>query len=593
MWQGRCGGILVSIEARPSGGGRARRRAKPLRATLPLAAITAACLALFAAFAEPGRAQSASEPSALFSAEDPSDWPIYNRSYRGWRYSPLSEINRENVHELEVAWIHQPGAIIHGLQVTPLALDGVVYTIGPYNRVFALDGATGKKIWHYYPDLDPVVEELFFAPYSRGVALGHGKVYVATLDGRGVALDMKTGEEVWQTKLLDPWECAGCTFTSPPTVAGETLVFGPTGGDSPQRGKIYGLDAETGEPAWVFETLKDDPASWTKEAIETGGGGAWMPGSYDPETHTVFYGTGNPAPDFDWGAARPGDNLYTSSVVALDPDSGALKWYHQEIPHDLWDYDSATGEFIFLRQEGKTYLVHPNKGGFVFVYERDGGKIENVWPLAESYNFVERIDPASGALVGRNEPKFAEKNVVCPWLVGAKSWNQGAYHPGTGLWYVPAMEACHILEIQKIPAEEVPLSGVWFGGTATATDPPGGKAYGRLDARDPLSGERKWSVTYEIPLLSGVLATGGDLIFVGDLHGMVHAYDAETGKHLWAFNTGSGIRGGLISYAAEGRQYILVPSGSGSHALGFFAQLWPELVDAPSGAALIAFRLKD
>jgi alcohol dehydrogenase (cytochrome c) len=255
--------------------------------------------------------------------DNPKNWPMYHRDFSGSRHSPLREITTANVKDLHVAWLHQPGVVTQGLQVTPLAVDGVIYYIGSGDRVFALDGATGHEIWHYYPQLDDVANEVFFTPYSRGIALGHGRVYIGTLDGRGVALDAKTGKEVWQLQLTKPRECGGCNFTSPPVVAGDMLVFGPTGGDLPNQGKIYGVDTRSGKLAWSFETLRDAPESWGGDSRRFGGGGAWMTGSFDPATHTVFFGTGNPAPDYDWGAARPGDNLYTAVDLSNPAAIGA------------------------------------------------------------------------------------------------------------------------------------------------------------------------------------------------------------------------------------------------------------------------------
>jgi alcohol dehydrogenase (cytochrome c) len=197
--------------------------------------------------------------------DNPANWPMYNRSFDGARHSPLTEITKDNIRNLHVAWIHQPGAITLGLMETPLVIDGIVYSIASYNRVFALNAATGEEIWHHYPRLDDVVNEIFYSPYSRGLAVAHGRVYLATIDGRAIALDQKTGKELWKTQLVEPRKCAGCNFTSPPVVAGDMLTFGPTGGDLADQGLIHGLDAATGKLAWTFETLKDDPRSWGGE----------------------------------------------------------------------------------------------------------------------------------------------------------------------------------------------------------------------------------------------------------------------------------------------------------------------------------------
>src|SRR6266446_472290 len=280
----------------------------------------------------------------------------------------------------------------------------------------------------------------------------------------------------------------------------------------------------------------------------------------------------NPAPDYDWGQARPGDNLYTSSVLALDPDSGQLKWYHQEIPHDDWDYDAGLGESLVLDRDGKRLLVHQNKSGFVFVYDRTNGKIQNVWPMNHVFNWVKGIDPKTGELIERNPPRLGKPHFICPWIAGGRSWNSGSYNPRTGLWYNTAMEVCEEVTVEK--------------------QTPGVEAYGHLDARDPVTGERKWSVNFKYPPIGSVLSTGGGLVFHGDVEGVVRAYNADTGEELWHFRTGSGHRGGPISYAVKGKQYIAVPSGLGSLVLGLYPALWPEVEHFPAGSAMFVFTLK-
>ena len=531
-------------------------------------------------------------PSFAQSFDDPNNWGTYHGNKDATRYSPLSQINKGNVRNLKVAWIHQPGAIEQGLQVTPLVIDGVAYYTGAFNRIFALDAKTGREIWHYFPDLDPVVESLFFQPYSRGVTVGNGNVYIGTLDGRAIALDQKTGKEVWQQQLVDTKKCS-CNFTSPPVIAKDKVIYGQTAGEYPIQGEIFGLNANSGEVSWRFNTIKDDPKSWGGDSGNYGGGGGWMPGTYDASTNTVFWGTGNPAPDYDWGGARPGDNLYTSSAIALNPDTGEMKWFHQEIPHDEWDFDSALGEFWLLDRDGKKLVVHQNKSGYVFVYERTTGKIENIWTMNEHSTFVDTINPKTGELIGRNGPRLENSpHISCPWIGGGRSWNSGAYSPKTKLWYNTAMEACLKVTVKKEAPVLEPTAQLFFGGDIEAVHPPGAKAHGRLDARDPITGERKWSVVYKYPPIASVLATGGGLVFTGDLEGNVFAYDANSGETLWSFNTGSGIRGGTVTYSADGKQYILVPSGLGSLVVGLYPALWPEVADFPAGAALIAFTLE-
>jgi alcohol dehydrogenase (cytochrome c) len=552
----------------------------PTRRTL-IAALAAAILPFAAA----------SDVLAGGPAAKSGDWPEYHRDYRGWRYSPLDQINASNVRKLKIAWIHQPGDIAQGLQATPLAIDGVLYYIAANNRVFAVDGRTGKELWSYFTELDPITAKLLFASYNRGVAVAHGKVYFGTLDGRLIALDQKTGAKAWDTKLVDTAKTSGSNFTSPPTVAGDVVIIGPTGGDLAQRGHIYGVNAATGERIWEFETLRDDPASWSKEAIEHGGGGAWMSGQYDPENDLYYIGTSNAAPDFN-GAVREGDNLYTATLLAIEPKTGKLRWHHQEVPHDVWDYDSAY-ETVMIDKGGKQLMTHLNKGGFVTVLDRKTGKVENVWPFAKNVTWVKSVDPKTGALIGRNEPSEAENKTLCPSVLGARSWNHGAYSPKTGLWYTNAHEFCNAVKVGKQDPKAVPFSAPYFDFAELAfVAPPGGKASSRFEAIDPLTGKTAWSIDYALPGLGSVLATGGNLVFNGDSEGLVHAYDAKSGKELWKFNVGSGIRAGLISYKAGGKQYILVPSGFGSLFPAFAGGLFPAFKQQRGGAALIAFTLE-
>ena len=240
--------------------------------------------------------------------DDPNNWPEYHRSYNAWRFSPLEQINKGNVKNLRVAWIHQPGTITHGLQATPIVIDGVMYTIAADNNVFALDAATGKVMWRYTAKLDPIVKEVFYQSASRGVTVGRGKVFVGTLDGRFVALDQKTGKELWSTQLTDMKKEWGALFSSPPQLAGDTLFGGTTGGDQPIIGKIFAVNADTGARTWTFEVPKDDPKSWPGDSRNVGGGSAWLPGTYDPTTDTIYIGTSNAAPDFNHDS-RKGDNL--------------------------------------------------------------------------------------------------------------------------------------------------------------------------------------------------------------------------------------------------------------------------------------------
>ena len=537
--------------------------------------LLAACAA--AALCAVGTGQGwAVDPARIVAAEqNPNDWLTYHGSYKSYHYSPLEQINPNNVKDLGVAWTHFPGRATRGVQSMPLVADGILYYSGSYSRVFALDGATGKVLWSYFPELDEeLVSMQTHSPYNRGIALGHGKVFVGTVDGRLLALDMKTGKQAWDTKLVNS-EKLTVGFTGAPLLVKDTVIIGSQGGEWTSRGPIFGVDANSGKKKWEFFTVAGtDEAmkTWGGESWRTGGGGGWMAGGYDPETNTVWWGTGNPSPLYDWAGAdwktsgpRPGTNLYTTSVIALDPDTGKLKFHHQELPHDAWDFDSAVGEFVMLERDGKKLVVHPNKGGFIFVYNRADGKVENVWRAAKNINFVKDIDPKTGELIGRRDLSAGIVNPpLCPAIPGAISWNAGAYSPRTGLYYKIVQEWCQEMEVVKTTPIVEPMAQLNIGANFKLIDPPGEKAHGHLDARDPVTGEKKWEIRYDEPPLASLLATSGNLLFVPDARGVLHAYDAATGKELWSHNNGIGHVGGIISYNAGGKQYVAVMTGWGS-----------------------------
>jgi PQQ-dependent dehydrogenase (methanol/ethanol family) len=466
----------------------------------------------------------------------------------------------------------------------PLAADGVVYYTGSYSRTFALDGATGNVLWSYFPELDEaLVARQTHSPYNRGVALGEGKVFVGTVDGRLIALDAKTGKVAWDTKLQDS-EKLTVGFTGAPLYAKGMVFIGSQGGEWPGRGPLYGVDAASGKMKWVFNTVGGTPEAqktWGNDTWRVGGGGGWMPGTFDSATNTIYWGVANPAPLYDWAGsdwmtqgARPGDNLFTSSVIALDADTGTLKSYHQELPHDNWDFDSSPGEFIMLDRDGKQTVVHPNKSGFIFVYDKDL-KVQNVWPIVSNINFVKTIDPKTGELIGRRDFSAGKMpgDPLCPAIAGGVSWNAGSYNPKTGLYYKIGNEWCMTLEVVKTTPITEPVVQLNIGANFKLVPPPGGKMSGHLDARDPITGAKKWSVDFPEPPVASVVSTAGNLVFLPDARGVVHAFDATDGKELWSHNNGLGHQGGIISYAAGGKQYIAMTAGFG----GMLTDGWNQL----------------
>jgi alcohol dehydrogenase (cytochrome c) len=452
-----------------------------------------------------------------------------------------------------------------------------------------LDGSTGEVIWYYRHKLnEDLIAKQTHSPYNRGIALGMGNVYMGTLDGKLVAIDMKTGKLNWESRLVDS-ERYTVGFTGAPLFVKDKVIIGAQGGEWPYRGPIFGVDAGTGKEVWKFYTVggnegtqSDARNTWGNESWKTGGGGGWMPGGYDADNNTVWWGTGNPAPLYDWSGvdwmttgARPGANLYTTSIIGLDPDSGELKAYHQQLPHDAWDYDSAVGEFLMLERAGKKYMVHPNKSGFVFVYDRMG-KVQNVWRLVRNINFVQDIKP-DGTLVGRRDLAEGSHKNLCPAIAGGYSWNAGSYSPRTKLMYKVGYEWCIDLTVVRTEPITEPVVQLNIGADFKFLAPEGDKLRGHIRARDPVSG----AVKFEIPYIgaaphAGLLTTGGNLLFVPEADGTFAAYNSSNGKKLWTHNLGQGPNGGTISYTAKGKQYIAVMTGWGSLVGDGYGDLFGE-----------------
>jgi alcohol dehydrogenase (cytochrome c) len=527
------------------------------------------------------------------SQNDPQNWTTYSGTNSAWRYSELDQINQTNVRKLTPVWAFQTGKSEGGFSCTPLVADGVMYITSPGNRVFAINAATGEEIWHYYYPL-PKTLGLIYGPVNRGVALSDGLVFMGTLDNHLVALNSRTGKEVWNVNIEDMKEC-GCNITGAPLIVKDKVLVGVTGGDSAHRGYINAFDTKTGRRAWRFWTIPGphEPGNetWQSGSWKTGGAATWLTGSFDPELNLVYWGVGNPAADF-YGGARAGTNLYTDCVLALDADTGQLKWHYQEIPHDVWDWDSAY-ECVLIDQviNGVTrkLLVHPNKGGYTWVLDRVTGQFIAAWKFGENVSWISGIDE-QGNLLGRSEPEKDKPTLVCPSVSGSRSWNHGSYSPKTGFFYTPVIEYCDLITPRAEPSVPGAPS---FGGGFEMKRPPTGDAGGHLDAFDPITGKRQWSYRSKYPLLASTLATAGNLIFSGDPEGHFFALNALTGEKLWSFSTGSGHRGSPITYSVGGRQYVAVPSGWGSAAAGALPQIWPETEDFPAGATLFVFALPE
>ena len=522
-----------------------------------------------------------------------ANWPHYGGTYQFWRHSALSQINRDNVKGLSPVWAFQTGMNEGGLQSTPIVIDGVMYLSSSGNRVFAINAATGREIWHYFYQ-NPKEIGVIYSPWNRGVAVDQGRVFMGTLDNHVVALDAKSGRELWNVEV-EPLTKCGCNITGAPLVVKDKVIVGVTGGDSAHRGYLSAFNTKSGRLAWRFQTIPGpgEPGheTWSGDSWKFGGGATWMTGSYDAELNQVYWAVGNPAADF-YGGARQGRNLYTDSIVALNADTGQLKWYHQQIPHDVWDWDTAyEAVLVDLPVKGRLrkLLINVNKGGYTFVVDRTNGEFISAWPVARNINWITGIDE-KGTLIGRNEPKVGVPTVICPSIGGGRSWNHAAYSPKTKWFYTTAIEWCQTVTVQ---AEEPKEGQNFFGGVFTLKTTPDGKPGGHLDAYDPVTGKKHWTYESKYPLLASVLSTGGDLIFTGDPEGDFFALDAQTGKKLWSFPTGSGHRGSAISYSVNGRQYIATPSGWGSAVSGLMGQLWPEAEQFRNGSTLFVFAVPE
>ncbi|HLB30558.1 MAG TPA: PQQ-dependent dehydrogenase, methanol/ethanol family, partial [Gammaproteobacteria bacterium] len=535
------------------------------------------------------------------------NWLHHGGTQMAWRYSALDQINTANVSQLKPAWIFQTGEYADALQSTPIVVDGVLYLSTNNSQVFALEAATGDLLWHFeYPRLELAGDAnyVLFGAINRGVAVADGKVFFGTYDDYLIALDAKTGQELWKVNIDNAKQC-GCAPRGAPLVANDIVIIGGAGGDGAHRGYLTAFDIHTGRLAWRWYTVpakgEKGNETWKGDSWKHGGGANWMTGSYDPELNLVYWGTGNAASDFYAGdrvidptRVERDVNLYTASIVALDAATGKLKWHYQEIPNDVWDYDAAYEVILFDRViDGKErkLLVHMNKSGLTFVLDRVTGEYINAYLANEVVNFITGIGE-NGKLLGRHEPIPGQPTDICPsGFLGGKSWNQMAYSPVSGLLYAPMIEVCMTVTAMR----QEPQEGAFFaGGGGNIFLPPDREYYAHLDAIDPVSGALKWRYPYATLLLASVLATAGDLVFSGKPDGDFFALDAATGKELWRYQTGAGNRGSAVTYAVNGRQYIATATGWGSIIGPMAASLFPDVgKNWRSGSTLIVFALPE
>jgi alcohol dehydrogenase (cytochrome c) len=524
----------------------------------------------------------------VHAREEPQNWLTYYGTYDGQRYSPLDQIDTETVQRLVPAWVFQfgssgmhAGPSTYSFEAAPIVVDGVMYVSGWDGWVWALDARTGRELWRHKHAI-PYDTSLCCGNVNRGVAVAKGKVFVVTLNAHVLALDAETGRTVWDSPYGDVR--AGESATLAPLVVKDLVIVGSSGGEFGVRGHLDAFELDTGRHVWRTYTVPKpgEPGSETwpadGEAWARGGGNCWITGTYDPELNLMYWGTGNPAPDFD-GGVREGDNLYTDSVIAVDPDDGAIRWHYQYNPHDLWDYDS-TMENILFDLDGRKLLAHFDKNGYFFVLDRTNGDLVRVAPFVDRITWGE-ID-ASGKVTPRVYPRNEGEPVkFWPGPAGGKEWTHAAYSPRTGLFYVPVQDVgAEVTLRRRAFKESIPYWGASV--TVDSTD-----MAGSVSAFDPSTGKEVWRWRNEVPMCASVLATGGDLVFAGEPSGELNAFNARTGDLLWQFQTGSGHHSSPTTYSVDGKQYIAVPVGWGAWVEGFL----PGMLGAPHGDALYVFAL--
>jgi alcohol dehydrogenase (cytochrome c) len=513
------------------------------------------------------------------AAREPHNWLTYSGTYASHRYSTLGQITRDNARTLEQTWIFQAESL-EKFEATPLVVDGIMYVTQAPSDAVALDAKTGRVFWmyRYYPSR---ITMPCCGSVNRGLALLNDTLFLATLDAHLVALDARTGRPLWNTQVADAR--AGYVMTLAPLVVKNKVIVGVAGGEYGIRGFIAAYDARAGRELWRFNTVpgpgEPGHGSWAADAWKHGGGAVWVTGSYDPDLNLTYWGTGNPGPDWN-PTQRPGDNLYTDSVVALDPDTGNLRWFFQFTPNDPYDYDSVqVPVLVDMRWNGadRRLMLWANRNGFFYVLDRTNGQFLSGRPFVK-VNWASGLDDKGRPIP---TPQAADA-VTYPGVQGATNWYSPSYSPRTGLFYVSAWEdygSVFVPETQTYEEGRRFVGGRPMGAIPRGQNVPGLKrgainlwtdvaGHGAVIAIDPLTGAAKWKFPMIDVTDSGILTTATDLLFSGGREGYFHALDARDGALLWKASLGGQIAAGPITYEVDGKQYVAVAAG---HSLFAFA----------------------
>jgi alcohol dehydrogenase (cytochrome c) len=538
------------------------------------------------ALAGPAAAQTAQQ--LIEDEATPGDVLVYGHGYAQTRFSPLDQITTENAADLRPVWTYSLSDG-RGQESFPLVHEGRMY-LTTHDATVALDALTGRQIWKtmlQYPAETPRVACCGIV--NRGVAMMDGTLYRTTLDAHVIAIDAETGEEKWRTQSID--FKSGYSMTVTPLIADGVLIVGVSGGEYGIRGYIEGYDPETGERVWRTYTVPapGEPGSetWPEgDAWERGGGPAWLTGTYDPDLNTVYWGTGNPA---SWNAGlRPGDNLYTNTILALDPQTGSIKWHYQTSPNDPFDYD-ATNELVLTELDGRRVLMQANRNGFFYVIDRESGE------LVAASKFVDRVDWADGIDLETGRPQHTqlfhdavagEPVTYWPGALGGKNWAPISYDASRQTAFINTFR----FGMNYKAVEPVYRPGVFYFGAEFSWEFPEDHR-GELRAIDPMTGEVKWAAPSDIPRNAGILSTAGGIVFTGAQTGEFEVFDSDTGEKLWEYFAGTGIVGQPMTWEHEGTQYITMLSGGGAVYSLFAGD--ERLAAVPTGGSVWTFALDE
>jgi alcohol dehydrogenase (cytochrome c) len=509
--------------------------------------------------------------------KEPHNWLTYNGSYASTHHSLLADIRPENVKDLQLKWVWQSNSV-DKIEAAPLVVDGVMYLTDPPNDVVSIDARTGRVYWRYVHNIPAGVAPCC-GRVNRGLAIHGNTLYLGTLDARLVALDASTGRKLWDTVVADYRQ--NYSLTAAPLVIQDKVLIGPAGGELGIRGFVAAFDAKTGKELWRFKTIpeKGEPGNetWGGESWRHGGGPIWLTGSYDPALNLTYWGTGNPGPDWN-PAMRPGDNLYTSTVVALDASTGNLAWHFQFTPNDGFDFDAAQIPVLAdLEWKGQTRnaMLWANRNGFFYVLDRKTGEFLLGQPFVKQ-TWASGLDERGRPMKVNGVSPSAQGTLIYPGVQGGTNWYAPSFSPVTKLFYLTAWDDYSGVYYSWDQEYDV---GRWFAGGSVRADVPAVRrvemktypaeaGYGAVRALDPLTGKRVWEYRMTDVSDSGLLTTATNLLFSGSREGHFFALDARTGKLLWRKYLGGQTAASPITWAVDGRQYVSVPNGHGVFTFG-------------------------